>query len=66
MENGSQNGPGKLTSSDLFGDLFATFSEGRLFDAFWLSFGSLLAPFGRPLAPIGALLAPFRFLFGVP
>ena len=74
MENGSQNGPGKLTSSDLFGDLFATFSEGRLFDAFWSPLGSLWAPFWLPLAPFWHPLAhfwrplapfwlPFRFLF---
>ena len=74
MENGSQNGPGKLRCSDLFGDLFATFSEGLLFDAFWSPLGSLWAPFWLPLAPFWHPLAhfwrplapfwlPFRFLF---
>ena len=38
---------------------FATFSEGRLFDAFWSPLGSLWAPFWLPLAPFWHPLAHF-------
>ena len=45
---------------------FATFSEGRSFDAFWSPIGSLLAPFWRPLVPFGrpygTLWLPFGYL----
>ena len=60
--------PGAATFLTIF---FATFSEGRLFDAFGPPLGSLLvpcgslwAPFGLLLAPIGSLLAPFGHLLG--
>ena len=45
MENGSQNGPSRSVADLRFSIIFATFSEGRLFDAFWSPFGSPLAPF---------------------
>ena len=48
MENSSQKSSISSWRGEPFGDLFATFSEGRLLDAFWLSFGSLLAHFGFP------------------
>ena len=58
---------------DHFRDLFATFSEDRLFDAFWSPLGSLLAPFGillahfwLPLAHFWLPLAHFWLTFGVP
>ena len=72
-ENGSQKHPGLRWASLLFDTFFATFSEGRLFDAFWESFGSLLTPFGvllahfwLPLAHFWLPLALFWSTFGVP
>ena len=59
-----QNGSQKTWGRNLFGDLFATFSEDRFFDAFWSPFRSLLAPFWRPLAPFGLPLASFWLPFG--
>ena len=66
-ENGSQNHPISSLRTKPFGTLFATFSAGRLLDAFWSPFGSLWAPFGSPwlssrLAPLGSLWAPFGSL----
>ena len=45
-----------------FSIIFATFSEDRLFDAFWSPFGSLWLPFGSLWLPFGSLLAPFGSL----
>ena len=59
MENGSKMAPKDVGAEGRFRDLFATFSEGRLFDAFGSLPGSLLAPFWRSLAPFGFPLAHF-------
>ena len=59
MENGSQNGPSRSVAVLRFSIIFATFSEGRLFDAFWSPVGSPLAPFWHPLAAFWLPLAPF-------
>ena len=52
--------PGKSQKSIIF----ATFSEGRLFDAFWSPVGSPLAPFWLPLAAFWLPLAPLWLTFG--
>ena len=56
---------------DSFSIIFAIFSKGRLFDAFWSPVGSPLAPFWHPLAafwlhlvPFWLPLAPFWLPFG--
>ena len=59
MENDSKTEPKSIRRYDHFGSLFATFSEGRLFDAFWSPLGSLWAPFWLPLAPFWHPLAHF-------
>ena len=43
---------------------FSSFSRPYLLYAFYVEFGSLLAPFWRPLAHFGLPLAPFWFTFG--
>ena len=60
MENGSQNCQKSISH---FGDIFVTFSKGRLFHAFWSPFRSLWAPLWLPLAPFDSLFAPFGSLF---
>ena len=52
MEPGSPKPPISSLCGDSFSIIFATFSEGRLFDAFWSPVGSPLAPFWLPLAAL--------------
>ena len=80
MDNCPKMAPKIEHGTPLEPHFFETFSEGRLFDAFWPPLDSLLArfwlpfgapwfPFGAHLAPFGSLLAPFDSLlapFGFP
>ena len=54
-----QNGAISVRRGEPFSIIFSTFSEGRLFDAFWSPVGSPLAPFWHPLAAFRLPLAPF-------
>ena len=67
MENGSKMTLNLMHATPPFGSLFATFSEGRLLDAFWSPFNSFLAPFwlpfGSPWLPFGTLWLPFGALW---
>ena len=58
-ENGSKTGADLVRRGEPFGDLFVTFSEDRLLDAFWSPVGSLLPPLGCLLAPFSLPLPPF-------
>ena len=52
-----------LRAATFLAPFFATFSEGRLFDAFGPPFGSLLAPCGSLWLPLGSLWLPFGSLW---
>lgn len=64
METGPQNYLNSSSLDDQQSILVATFSEGRLLDAPWSPFASLLAPFGSNWLPVGSrwLLLPFGSL----
>ena len=67
IENDSKTKPQIIWGGDHFGTFFATFSEGRLLDAFWSSLltapGSLLAPLGSLLAPLAHFWHPLAFFW---
>ncbi len=75
MENDSKITPKDIATESLLATFLATFSEHRILDAYWSTFGSLLAHFWLPLGslwltfgsgsfwfPLGDLLALMRTL----